>query len=73
MTIELVKILEAAQDHYNRANVWFKLYQDEKEEMYWTACEEEEYAARGLLEAYDILTGNKIYTHEIKEELFSIA
>ena len=69
MTIELVKILEAAQKHYENSNRWFKLYQQENDEIYWNACAEEEHTARGLLEAYGILTGNKIYTNEIENEL----
>ncbi len=69
MTNELVKILEAAKEHYDRSNMWFKQYQETDEESYWNMCESEEYAARGLLEAYEIMTGKKIQTYEIKKEM----
>lgn len=73
MPIELVKILEAAKEHYNRSNVWFKMYQENDDNIYWTACTEEEHAACGLLEAYEIMTGRKIHTFEIEKELMAIA
>ena len=73
MTIELVKILEAANEHYNRSNVWFKMYQEDGNDIYWNACMKEEHAARGLLEAYEIMTGRKIYTSEIEVELMAVA
>lgn len=73
MTIELVKILEAARKHRSRSNVWFERYQENADESFWTACMEEEHAAKGLLEAYEIMTGRKIHTFEIEEEIMAVA
>lgn len=69
MTKKLVEILEAARKHYEASNIWFALYQESNNEYDWNMCESEDYAARGLLEAYEIITGEKIYPHEIKAKM----
>lgn len=69
MTNELVKILEAAKEHHKCALVWFRQYQDTNDQDYWICTQEEDYAARGLLQAYEIMTGRKVYSHAIDEEL----
>ena len=73
MTIKLVKILEAAQTHYEKSLYWFEKYEKADKEkdkvMYWNWSEMEEDQSRGLLEAYEIITGKKLHIFEIKQEL----
>ena len=69
MTIELVKILEAANTYRIKSNFWFEYYmktQNEYDKSAWL-----EYGAKchAMLEAYEILTGKKIYESEIENEL----
>lgn len=73
MTIELVKILKAAKAHYDCSMNYYKMWEqakrkDEKKSL-WNFSEDEEEKCRGLLEAYEILTGKKISIFEIDEEL----
>ena len=76
MTIELVKILEAAKFYNNRSmemyNYAEKAEQEnnrEDYEIYWNWCREIDERCKGLLEAYEIMTGKKICTYEIEKEL----
>ena len=73
MTIELVKILEAAKEYHRRAMVWFDMYTDSNDEFDWTTCKELSNKCQGLLEAYEIMTGRKISDFEIEKELMAIA
>ena len=75
MNIELIKILEAAKDHYETSAKWFG-YMLEAEDRnnldYAKTCEhiwyEEEYKARGLLESFEILTGIEIHTYQLMND-----
>lgn len=69
MTIELVKILEAAKEYERRSDVWFDMYEESNDEMDWQMCKELLNKADAMLEAYEILTGKKIYRFEIENEL----
>ena len=78
MTIELVKILEAAQYHYEKEYRFFGYALDEADnkevhELWLTECDRQDMMCRGILEAYEILTGEKIYPHQIKETLHKLA
>lgn len=64
-----VKILETAKEYHQRALRWFRLYEESHEELDWQMVSEMNAKADGLLEAYAILTGRKVYSHEISEEL----
>lgn len=69
MTIELVKILEAAKEYERRSNIWFDIYEESNDEFDWQMCKELLNKADAMLEAYEILTGKKIYRYAIDEEL----
>ena len=69
MTIELAKILEAAKEYKRRSMVWFDIYQESNDEFAWKACKEFSDKCNTMLEAYEILTGRKVYQHEIDNEL----
>lgn len=69
MTIELVKILEAAQYHYDKETKWFNAYEETEDETWLQLSNEQRMITQGLLEAYNILTGKKIYVYDIKAEL----
>lgn len=69
MTIELVKILEAAKEYERRSDVWFNIYEESNNEFDWQQCKELLNKADAMLEAYEILTGKKIYRYAIDEEL----
>lgn len=69
MTIELVKILEAAKEYVRRSMIWFEMYQESKDEIDWQTCKELTIQSDTMLEAYKILTGRKIYRHDIDIEL----
>lgn len=69
MTIELVKILEAAKYHDDKAMRWFEEYQKTENDFWFHMSKEQKMIVQGLLEAYEILTGKKIYHHEIDKEL----
>lgn len=69
MTNELVKILEAAYSNYELSNFWFKNYQESGIQFDLNASYEYENKARGLLQAYEIMTDKKIYPFQIEEEL----
>ena len=73
MTIELVKILKAAKDHYDMCMTWFECEQNTtsitKKEAYSIWSMQKEQKCRGLLEAYEILTGKKLHAFEIENEL----
>lgn len=62
MTNELVKILEAAKEYKRRSMRWFGLYEESNCESDWQMCKELEMKCYGLLEAYEILTGKKVYS-----------
>lgn len=69
MTIELVKILEAAQKYDALSMRWFEIYTDSKDELDWNTCKEYDMRTEGLLEAYEILTGKRIRPFQIEDEL----
>ena len=72
-----IKILEAAQKHYEYSMNLFRQYNNENDlemkQILWAACEEESGKADGLLYAYEIITGTKLYQHDIMDELLAIA
>ncbi len=64
-----IKILEAAKRYTEDGLDWFCSYQLTKDEgQYEMALSKLSYA-EGLLEAYEILTGVKVGTYQIDEEL----
>lgn len=69
MTIELVKILEAAQSYKESGDRWFELYTNSLDKIDYQTSLEYDAKCRGMLEAYEILTGKKIYIYEIDKEL----
>lgn len=69
MTIELVKILEAAKEYNRRSMVWFRMFEESQDEFDWKTCMELTNKCDTMLEAYEILTGRKIFRNEIEEEL----
>lgn len=69
MTIELVKILEAAKEYERRSMVWFEMYTESNDEYDWQTCKELSNKSEIMLEAYEILTGKKIRSFEIETEL----
>lgn len=73
MTIELVKILEAANKYAKLSIKWFETYEESNEPYDWDMSTEMAAKAEGLLAAYEIFTGRKIYKHEINEELAAMA
>lgn len=64
-----VKILETAKEYDQRAMCWFRAYEESHEELDWQMVSEMRAKADGLLEAYAILTGRRIYLHQLDEEL----
>lgn len=77
MTIELVKILEEAQMNFENGMRSFEASENEIDEelheIYWAICREYDGKVWGLLKAYEILTGEKIYPHQIKSTLYALA
>ena len=75
--VKEIRILEAAQMYYEESMFLFKQYQESQgtdlEEILWAACEEKSGKADGLLFAYEILTGIKLYQHQIKEHIMQVA
>lgn len=69
MTIELVKILEAANSYHIKGNFWFDYYMTSQSEYDKQAWQEYNAKCHAMLEAYEILTGKKIYECEIENEL----
>ena len=73
MSIELVKILEAAQAYFEKSMKYYALMESaETEEMkniYWARCNEYDGNCQGLICAYGIITGKHILRCEIKKEL----
>lgn len=69
MTIELVKILEAAKEYERRSNIWFDIYEESNDEFDWQMCKELLNKSDAMLEAYEILTDKKIHRFEIDNEL----
>lgn len=69
MTNELVKILEAAKEYKRRSMFWFDLYGNSNDESDWQMCKELDMKCDAMLEAYEILTGKKIYGIDIDKEL----
>lgn len=73
MTDKLATILECALAEIDDSDMWFDMYTTSNLESDWQMSKEHHMKCRGLLEAYEILTGKKIHPlqHEIKEELAS--
>ena len=74
MTDKLATILECALAELEDFGMWFDMYTNSNEECDWQLSKEHLMRCRGLLEAYEILTGKKIHPlqHEIKEELATL-
>ena len=70
---ELVYILEAAQEHKELADMWFDLYSKSNDRTDWEMVMNEQGMCDGLLKAYEIVSGKKIFGFEIKDELAAIA
>ena len=82
MTNEAIEILKAARKKHVHSLTEFGMWQRESEspdcdsEMlasFEAAWRDSDSTCRGLLKAYSILTGRKIYPHQIKEELTAIS
>lgn len=69
MTIELVKILEAAKQYKKESDYWFDVYDKSNDHLDWELSKEYYCKAKTMLDAYEILTGKNIYICEIEEEL----
>lgn len=69
MTNELIKILEAAKEYKRRSMIWFDLYEESNDELDWQMCKELDMKCDTMLEAYEILTGKKVYSIDIDKEL----
>ena len=73
MTIELVKILEAAQDAYEESQRLFEQIENETDDGYastlWAMSCDYDGICTGYLGAYNILTGRDIPARAIKNEL----
>lgn len=74
MTDKLATILECALAELDDSNMWFDMYTNSNEDCDWQLSKEHHMRCRGLLEAYEILTGKKIHPlqHEIKKELTNL-
>lgn len=78
MTDKLATILECALAELDDSDMWFDRYTNSSEEcdweLDWQLSKEHLMKCRGLLEAYEILTGKKIHSlkHDIKEELANL-
>lgn len=75
MTIELVKILEAALENAKLAESWFENYVESADESDWNICARYNERVKGLLEAYEIMTGEHVNSGSvfIQEELLAVA
>lgn len=69
MTNELVKILEAAKEYKRRSMFWFGMYEKSNDNSDWEKCKELDMKCDAMLEAYEILTGKKVYSIDIDKEL----
>ena len=67
--IELVKVLEKAQENYDEAMYWFDRYRLFKDEMQYNLWHEYTVKAETYLDVYAILTGEKVKVWDIAEEL----
>lgn len=67
--IELVKILEKAQENYKEAMYWFDRYSMFKDEMQYNLAHDYMTKAETYLDAYAILTDEKVKVWDIAEEL----
>lgn len=70
---ELVYILEEAKRHQQWSDIWFELYTESKDRTDWEMVMNEQGIADGLLKAYEILSGRKVFGFTIDEELAAIA
>ena len=70
---ELVYILEAAKDHYELANMWWGTFQKTNDSSDYAMWRDEFGCCQGLLEAYEIVSGRKVFGFTINEELAAIA
>lgn len=75
-----IEILENAYTYYQASNQAFDTMKEFEEEndsemahTMWAIVCEETGKARGLLEAYEIMTGKSLYEWEIRDELERIA
>ena len=67
--IELVKILEKAQENYEEFAYWFDRYSVIKDEYVYQISHDYMLKCETYLNAYAILTDEKIEPYEIKEVL----
>ena len=70
---ELVYILEAAKEHKTLADIWWKTFQETNDSSDYAMWRDEFGCAQGLLEAYKIVSGRKVFGFTIDEELAAIA
>lgn len=66
---ELVKILETALEYREKGIKWFDAYCNNHDEDCYNMAQSFMIHAEGLLEAYEILTGNEIRLSMIEQEL----
>lgn len=71
--IERIEILEAAYANYELSNSWFQIYLETDSKFDLNASVEYENKAKGLLQAYEILTGIHLYVSQIKDEIERIS
>ena len=69
MTSELVKILEAALAEFQESNEWFEEYKKTDNKLFWNESKDHDSKCRGLLKAYQIITGKNVYAFDILNEL----
>ena len=60
MNAKLVEMLEAALKHMESSIYWFDQSQDDENSWQWVMSKEHDDKARGILEAYQIITGIRV-------------
>ena len=73
---ELIQILKEAQEHYEFEMLDFKFSQEAEnkgdsiiQNLHWASSQYESGKVFGLLKAYEIMTGRKIFGWQIKKEI----
>ena len=70
---ELVYILEAAKEHYVLENMWWESFQESNDNTDYVLFSNERGCVKGLLQAYEIISGRRVFGFTIDEELEAIA
>lgn len=75
MNAKLIEMLETAKFHLEKSVYWFDQSQDDEYSWQWHISLEHDSKARGILEAYHILTGNKVdpFITGIRAEIASLS